>query len=319
VLALLRVVVAAMACAGPRTPPALLVAGHVEATEVRVPARVAGVLRSLPIEEGVRVAEAEEIGRMDTEDIEIALEAARAARDEAEAALRLAIAGPRGEEVREAEALVEVARAELEAAERDVSRMEELFARGSGTEKGRDDARTRRRIAAGRLEAAEQRLRRLRAGSRPEEIEAAKARLGAASARIAQLQKQKEDAILRSPVAGVVTEKLAEPGEYLSPGSPVAVVTDLDHAWLTVFLPEPELGRVRIGQQAEILTDDGQKRRGWLSYIASKAEFTPKNVQTRDERVQLVYRAKIRLDNSDGLFKPGMPAEARLEAVGSAP
>lgn len=278
--------VLAAACAASRDASLVVVSGHVEATEVRVSAEIPGILEALSIEEGSRVAEGQEIGRMDTEDIALALAAARAERDRAEAELRLALTGSREEEIAEAEARVAEARAELEGARRDLARFEELVARGSGTEKARDDARTRAEAAAGRLGAAEQRLRKLRAGARREEIEAARARLDAARARLAQLEQRLEDAVLRSPLGGIVTEKLAEPGEYLAPGSPVAVVTDLDRAWLTVFVPEPELGRLRIGQQAEVVTDDGQVRKGRLSYIASKAEFTPKNVQTRDERVQ---------------------------------
>jgi len=109
----------------------------------------------------------------------------------------------------------------------------------------------------------------------------------------------------------------AEAGELLAPGAPLAVVTDLADAWLTVYVSEPDLGRIRIGQSAEVVTDDGQTRTGRVSFVASEAEFTPKNVQTRDERVKLVFRVKIALDNRDGLFKPGMPAEARIRPPGA--
>jgi HlyD family secretion protein len=112
-----------------------------------------------------------------------------------------------------------------------------------------------------------------------------------------------------------VTEKIAEQGELLQPGAGLCVVTNLSDAWLTVYVTGPDLGRIRLGQEAEVRTDDGQTRQGKVRYIASEAEFTPKNVQTRDERVKLVYRIKIGLDNADGMFKPGMPAEARLKAA----
>ena len=82
-----------------------------------------------------------------------------------------------------------------------------------------------------------------------------------------------------------------------------------------MYLPEADLGRIRIGQAAEVTTDSGQKRSGRVSYVASQAEFTPKNVQTRDERVKLVYKVKVGLANADGLFKPGMPAEASFHAA----
>lgn len=195
--------------------------------------------------------------------------------------------------------------------------MEGLLATGSGTTKSRDDALTRRDLARASLDAAREQLRKLEAGSRPEELEAGRARVAAAEARIAQLEQQVRDATITSPVEGIVSEKLAEKGELVGPGGGIALVTDLAGAWLTVYVGEPTLGRFRIGQSVEVRTDDGQVRKGEISFVASEAEFTPKNVQTRDERVKLVFRVKIRLFNDDHLFKPGMPAEARIEPAGS--
>jgi HlyD family secretion protein len=104
-------------------------------------------------------------------------------------------------------------------------------------------------------------------------------------------------------------------GELVTPGTLLAVVTDIADARLIAYVGEPDLGRIRLGQAAELVTDGGESRTGRLTYISSVAEFTPKNVQTRDERVKLVYKIKIDLDNQDGLFKVGMPAEVRLEAI----
>ena len=137
-------------------------------------------------------------------------------------------------------------------------------------------------------------------------------------ARIAALTQQRNDATLLSQVAGVLTSRVAEPGEQLQAGSPICVITQLADAWLTVYVTDVDLARIRIGQDATITTDGGQTRKGRLTYIASKAEFTPKNVQTRDERVKLVYRVKVGLDNADGFFKPGMPAEATFVPVDGA-
>jgi HlyD family secretion protein len=123
------------------------------------------------------------------------------------------------------------------------------------------------------------------------------------------------DAVIASPAPGVVTSKIAEEGELLPAGATIAVVTRLDDPWLTVYVAEPDVPRIRIGQEAEVVTDDGQSRTGRVTFIASKAEFTPTNVQTRDERVKLVFKVKIGLENHDGLFKPGMPAEARILAT----
>lgn len=318
-LALLLAALSGGACRKGNDPGLIVASGHVEATEVLVSTKVAGTIQSLAVDEGSVVAAGQEIARIDTTDTRLALDAARAERSQAEAELRLRRAGSRVEDVREAEAQVARAEADLAGAARDLDRMEGLLAAGSGTTKSRDDARTRRDVAAAGLDAAGERLRRLKAGFRQEEKDAAAARLQATDARIAQLDQQLQDAVIASPLAGVVTQKLAEQGELAARGAGLVVVTDLASAWLNVYVAEPDLARIRLGQQAEVVTDDAQTRRGRISFVSSRAEFTPKNVQTRDERVKLVYKVKIALDNADGLFKPGMPAEARLRPAGQNP
>jgi HlyD family secretion protein len=289
------------------------VSGHIEAREVRVSAEVGGRLLELLPREGERVERGQPLARIDDEDTRLALDAARAERASAEAELRLRRAGAREEEIAEARARLEQVGAEEAGARRELERMQGLLDSGSGTAQARDAASTRHEAAASGRMAAGERLRRLQAGSRPEEIDAAEARVAAASARIAQLEKRLGDAALTAPVDGVLSDRLAEPGELLAPGSGVALLIELDRPWLTVYVGEPELGRIRLGQSVEVVTDGGETRQGRLAYISPKAEFTPKNVQTRDERVKLVYRVEVELENEDGLFKPGMPAEARLE------
>jgi HlyD family secretion protein len=300
------------ACRRGQDDGTIVASGHVEATEVMVSAKVAGTIEALAVDEGAAVAAGQEIARLDTTDTRLALDAARAEHAQAEAELRLRLAGSRVEDVREARAQVVRAEVDLDGAQKDLDRMEGLLSAGSGTTKARDDARTRRDAARAALDAARERLRRLEAGFRPEEKDAARARLDAAAARIAQLEQQLADARILSPVAGVVTEKLAERGELAARGTGIVVVTDLANAWLNAYVAEPDLARLRLGQEAEVVTDDGQARKGRVSFVASRAEFTPKNVQTRDERVKLVYRIKVALENGDGLFKPGMPSTARL-------
>lgn len=311
--ALLCLLVLVAGCRSQDDAGLIVASGHVEATEVRISAKVGGRLLALDAEEGDTIAKGQSLARIDTTDLELALNTARAERGQAEADLRLRLAGSRVEEVREARAQVARAEAELDGARRDLERMQGLLDSGSGTPKSRDDAKVRRDGAAAGLDAARERLARLETGARPEEKDAARARLAATDARIAQIQQQVTDAAVTSPLAGVLTEKLAEPGELLAPGAGLAVITDLQDAWLTVYVSEPDLGRIRLGQRADVRTDDGQVREGKIAFVSSRAEFTPKNVQTRDERVKLVYRLKVSLPNTDGLFKPGMPAEARLE------
>jgi HlyD family secretion protein len=122
--------------------------------------------------------------------------------------------------------------------------------------------------------------------------------------------------VISAPLDGVVTAKLVESGEYVNAGAGIVVVSDLKHPWLTVFVGGDDLPKVRVGQAARVITDArGDKgRMGKVSYVSPTAEFTPRNVQTRDERSKLVYRVKILLDNADGTFKAGMPADAILLA-----
>ncbi|HVR72327.1 MAG TPA: efflux RND transporter periplasmic adaptor subunit [Vicinamibacteria bacterium] len=311
-------VVFAAACGNEKDADVIAASGHVEATEVRVSAKVPGQVEAIPVQEGDRVATGQEIARIDTTDARLALDGALAERAQADAERRLRVAGSRKEDVAEGEAQVERARADVRGAQGDLERMERLLASGSGTDKSRDDARTRRDVAAASLDAAQERLRKLRAGARREEIEAATARVAAADARIAQLRQQIADAVVTSPVDGVLTEKLVEKGELLTRGAGLAVVTELARPWLTVYVSEPDLGLIRLGQAAEVITDSGDSRTGRVTFVSPQAEFTPKNVQTPDERARLVYKVKIGLDNADGLFKPGMPAEARLRPAPSA-
>jgi len=301
------------ACHREAKDPALLVAsGHVEATDVRISTKVAGRLQTFGLQEGDKIRTGQELGRIDTVDIALSLQQAHAERDQAAADLSLRVAGPRQEDIAGARAQVTQAKADLDGAQKDLDRMQGLLDTGSGTTKSRDDAKTRRDMAAARVQATRDALAALEHGSRPQEIASSRARAAASEARIAQLEQQMKDAVVVSPVSGVVTEKIAQAGELLQAGAGLCVITDLADAWLTVYVGGPDLARIRIGQEAEVVTDDGQSRKGKITYISPQAEFTPKNVQTRDEREKLVYKVKVGLDNQDGLFKPGMPAEAHL-------
>lgn len=310
-------------------PPAktLRVSGHVEATEVRIASEVGGRLMELRVDEGDRVHHGDIVAQLDTEDTRLQLDRARAERQSADAQLRLLLAGARTEDIRQAEAEVRAAetegaatRAELESAEMDLLRFESLLAANAGSRKQRDDAkarvdvlRERVRGADQHVQSARQALARLRAGARPQEIDAARARVAAADAQIAVLEKGIKDASVVSPVDGVVTEKVADRGEVLAPRTPIVVVTDLDRAWANLFVPEPMLPRVALGQKATVLTDAGGPGvPGTVTFVSPKAEFTPRNVQTADERSKLVYRIKVSVDNSNGVLKQGMPVDAEL-------
>lgn len=322
-----------VALAGCReTPPAdrARASGQVEATDVKVAAQVGGRILELRVKEGDRVNAGDTIARLDTADAELALDRAQADREQADAQLRLLQAGARQEDIRQAQAQVAAAQAdvsaidaEVAAAEADVRRFEGLLASNSGSRKQRDDAVTRRDVAAARLQGAKDRVRaasenlsRIRAGARADEIAAARARVAGADAQIATLQKSVTDATVTVPVSGIVTETLTEAGEFVQPRAPIAIVTDLDHAWANVYVDEPSIPQLRVGQTATVFTDAGGPGiPGTISAISEKAEFTPRNVQTAEDRSKLVYRVKIAVDNKGGTLKSGMPVEAEMPFV----
>jgi HlyD family secretion protein len=317
---------AGAACRGTAADGALRASGYVEATEVRVGPEVGGRVLSVAVEEGDRVAAGAPIATLDTTDTELVIRRVEAERSQADAQLRLLRAGTRPEEIRQAAAQAESGRSEVTAAEselraasEDVARFEALLASSAGSRKQRDDAVTRRDVAAARVQAAKDRARaadeavaRLRAGARREELAAAQARIDAVDAQLAALRKTLADATLATPVAGIVTSRLVDPGELIAPRTPVVVITDLDRAWANVYVDEPVVPRLSLGQTIPLVTDAGQRLEGRITFISPKAEFTPRNVQTAEERTKLVYRIKVTTDNRQGILKSGMPVEAEL-------
>jgi len=314
---------------GCRTEPpsnTIRVSGQVEATEVQVAPEVGGRLLEVRVKEGDRVAAGDVIARLDTRDIELQIARVRAERAAAEAQLRVVTAPRPPEDIRQAQAQVQAAsaeaaaaHAEVDAAVLDLERFEALLKANAGSRKQRDDAqarvdvgRERQRSAEERVQAAREVVERLERGATKEERDAARARVTAVDPQIAILEKSLADATVTAPVGGVVTQTLADAGEVVVPRMPVLIVTDLDHAWANLFVPEPSMPRLKLGQMATVTTDSGAKLQGTVSYISPQAEFTPRNVQTADERSKLVYRIKVTVDNHEGVLKQGMPVDAEL-------
>jgi HlyD family secretion protein len=320
--------VSLIACTEAPPTDRLRVSGNVEATEVHTAAEVGGRLVELRVDEGDRVEAGAVIARIDTEDTMLQIARTRADRATAVAQLRLLEAGSRAEDIRQGRAQVDAATAdtaaidaEVKSAQLDLDRFQALLTANAGSVKQRDDAQARldsaiarQRAAQDRIRSARETLARLEAGTRPEEIQTARARVTVADAQIAVLEKSIRDASVISPISGIVTQKLVDAGEIIARGTPLVVITDLDHAWANLFVPEPMVPRVTLGQMATVLTDaGGQGLEGKVTFVSPRAEFTPRNVQTAEERSKLVYRIKVSVDNSAGVLKLGMPVDAELK------
>jgi len=255
--------------------------------------------------------------------------AAAAARDASQAQLDLARAGASSQEIAAGVAMVAAARAQVAIAEagRDAAEASLVQARSAPETSedlvGRADAgvsaaQAQVKVAKGQLAQAQAALDRLLAGATPQEIAILQAQVSQAEAALAtaeaalkavDIELARTD--LLAPSGGVVLERLVHEGELAVPGAPLFTLADLDQVTLTVYVPEAELGKVSLGQEVEVTVDAYEDVfPGQVSHIASQAEFTPKNVQTQEERVHMVFAVKIRLDNPDHLLKPGMPADA---------
>jgi HlyD family secretion protein len=298
-----------------RPPRGVSASGTIEATEIRVSAKVGGEILELSVEEGSQVSKGQVLARIDHAALDLQLAQARAGQVLAQAQLALLLKGARSEDIQQAQETLIQAEENLRLAREDAERMKGLLASGSATQKQHDDAAARFVVAQAQYNAASQALRKLQNLARPEEVQAAQARVDQARAAVQLLEMSIADAELIAPRDGLVTERLVEPGELVAPGTTLLVLADLARVELEVFVSEPDLSRVSLGQPVSVRIDGPPPNSfsGRISRIASEAEFTPKNIQTRQERVKLVYGVKIQIENPQGILKAGMPADAVLQ------
>jgi len=269
----------------------------------------------LPVEEGQQMEQGALLARLDDADFKQRVRIDEAAVRVRESDLALTLAGTRHQEVKAAQQTMIDAEADLEQKELDNDRAQQLFSKDEVSAQDHDLAATALKRAQAIFKAAQQRYNEAVEGSRKEDIVIARANLNEAGANLGLSQVNLSYTILRAPSTGVVTVREAELGEVVAPGSPVVTLADLDHIWLRAYIAETDLGSIHWGQEAAITTDTypGKQYHGRISFISPDAEFTPKSVQTTKERVTLVYRIKIDIDNPNHELKPGMPADAHIE------
>ncbi len=297
----------------------LMLSGNIEAHESLVGFKVQGRIVELPVEEGQLVAQDALLARLDDADFKQKVRIDEASVRVRESNLALTMAGTREQETRAAQQTMIDAQVDVEQKKLDSERAQKLFAKDEVSAQDRDLAATALKRSEAISKAAQQRYNEAVEGSRKEDIAIARANVSQASASLGLSQVNLSYTVLRAPSSGVVTVRQAELGEVVAPGSPVVTLSDLDHIWLRAYIAETDLGSIHWGQDAVVATDTypGKQYHGRISFISSTAEFTPKSVQTAKERVTLVYRIKIDIDNPNHELKPGMPADARIELAAS--
>jgi membrane fusion protein YbhG len=288
--------------------------GIIEVTQVDVAFEVPGRVAERFVEEGALLDRGEPVARLDDREYRLQVERASGSKAAAEARYRMMMRGSRAQEIEQALAGLEGAESALHLQQLDHDRIAALAGRGivSKNELDRVDAALSDARAARDRAAANVDL--LREGFRTEEIEEARARLHEAGAALELAQLNLDRCKLFAPASGRVLSKSREAGEMVQPGTPIVTLGDLTRPWVNLYVGERDLGKVRVGMKAYVTVDSFPDRpfEGAVSFISERAEFTPKNIQTPDERVKLVYRVKVELQPRDGALKPGMPADTFL-------
>lgn len=295
-------------------PNQLILSGNIEAHESIVGFRTQGRIIALPIEEGMAVKEGDLIARLDDSDYRQQVNIEEAQLRTRTAELQLADAGGRQQDIIAAEQSVADAKADLELKRADNERYQALYKKDAVSTQMRDSAATAFERAQANLQRLQENLSAIREGVRPEQRAVNRASVATAKQNVDMAKVRLGFTVLNAPTSGVILVRQAELGEVVSVGTPVVSIADLDHLWVRVYLSETDLGAIHLGQQASIHTDTFPNKTytGRVSFISSQAEFTPKSVETHKERVALVYRIKVDVDNPTHELKPGMPADVTI-------
>jgi multidrug resistance efflux pump len=288
---------ATLSCAH-RTKP-LLLSGSIEARDVEIGSLMGGRIHRVLVDEGATVKAGQPIVEFEADliDLQIAQQQARVA--QSKAALAKAVRGPRSEEIARA-------RATHQNDERERQRQKAMLDSGIVGRQSYDAAATAAETSA-------ESLRELETGTRPEDVDAARAALNADEKQLGYLQRQRQETTVAAPADGVIESMDLRPGDLVGANQPVAKMLEPSQLWVRVFVPEPELGRVKVGQAAMLTVDTFPKREfpGKVVEIRTQSEYTPRNVQTLDQRMDQVFGVKVAIDRAPEL-KPGMAATVRL-------
>ncbi len=282
--------------------------GHVDTREISLAFEASGRIAEMIPEEGVRVEAGAVMGKLDTELLGIQLKLAEANARAAEADLALAREGYRKEDITEAERKTEALTTQAQLAARTAARLENLAKADAASEQALDDARFAAKAAKEELAAAKAQLSRLHAGLRPQEVAKAEAAAAAAREEVRSITYRMEKAsVLRAPIAGVVRSRLAEPGDMASAARTVFKLSVTDPKWVRAYVTEAQLGLVKEGSRALVMTDTTEPLEATVAFISSTAEFTPKTVQTEELRTALVYEVKLTLADPENRLRLGQP------------
>lgn len=298
--------------AKPKAPPSY--GGNVDIRDVTLSFRVGGRVEMADKREGDRVHKGDVLARIDSEPYRVALAQAKASVDVARAQLSRVKAGSRYEDLRELSAVLDQRKAAREQASETFGRVRQLATAGAVPAQSLTDAQAALDQTDANVRAAQASLARATNGARPEDVSVSVAQLTQAEASMATAELSLRDCELKSAVDGVVVTRSIEPGQMLGMGAPAFVIAIEDPVWVRGFAPEPDLALLAPGTPIDVFTDSrpGKPYRGQVGYVATQAEFTPKNVETAELRTSLVYRFRVIVTDHDDGLRQGMPVTMRL-------
>jgi HlyD family secretion protein len=301
---------------GKRTPQNVLkLSGNIEAHESLVSFKVTGRIIDLPVDEGISVKAGGLLARLDSADYRQQVDIDEAAKLVRSRQLALGLAGSRTQDIEAARQSIIDAQADLAQRKKDYARYEALYKKDEIAQQTRDNAATAVTRAETTLQRAKEIYSELVEGTRKEQLAVDRSMVRQAQQQLDLARIRLGYTVLRAPFSGVILVREAELGEVVSPGTPIVTLANLDNIWLRVYIPETQLGKIHWGQPVDIRTDSYPNKvyHGRIAVISSQAEFTPKSVQTQQERVTLVYEVRVDVENPNQELKPGMPADAYIQ------
>lgn len=299
----------------PTSESELVLYGNVDLREVNLAFNGNQRIEKIYVEEGDRVSKGQLLAELESQRLQDAVKQAKALVEQQDQVLKRLVAGSRIEEIRQAQANEHKARVDADNARRTWDRIRVLREQQAVSQQQADDAETAARAAEATWKAAQEALNLALAGSRIEDIEAARYALQAAQANLALREQELKDARLYAPADGVIRNRILEPGAMVTPQNPVLTLALIDPLWVRTYVSEVDLGKLRLGMKAKITTDSypGKSYEGWVGFISPTAEFTPKPLETPDLRTRLVYQVRVFVRQGKEELRLGMPATVKID------
>lgn len=302
-------------CGGNDKQNSIELTGTIEATNVIISSKAAGEVISILKDEGEKVSVGDTLLIIDSKTIQIKLREAEALLASAEAQYELVRNGARKEDIQQAEQLLKQSEVNLNTAQNDKVRFENLYQSKSISKKQYEDAVAKYELALSQYNSAKENYSKIKNISRPEELKLAKANVERLKANVDLIKKSLDDCYVTAPINGIIVKRFVEAGETVTNLSSLIKISDLSQVELMVYVNEVNLPKIKLGQFVDVRVDafPDKSYKGEIIFISPEAEFTPKNIQTKEERTKLVFAVKVKIDNQHYQLKSGIPADAVIK------